>query len=288
MTRAERNGAASIAAARRRAARRRRRMSDAPVFSRKLLIGWIAGAVVVFAVSMYLMGGGEPGGGPDEYRAEHVLALGDRARRPRRGAAAARRVGGQEPLQLAGKARAWKPAGDRRAASEPAVGRVDADLAQGQHDSAGAAEVGRRAERAKSRLAARGPGALARRGPLGARAGGGARRGGARERRAEVDDQHARSRPEPRGAGATGAREEACVRSWPPTKACWWPRSASAIARSGSCRTPTSSPITASAREGNAALAVALIKRLRRPQRQRGVRRDHPRLRRRTRRARSC
>src|SRR6266852_1971093 len=40
-------------------------MSDAPVFSRKLLIGWIAGAVVVFAISMYLMGAGEPGG-PDD------------------------------------------------------------------------------------------------------------------------------------------------------------------------------------------------------------------------------
>ncbi len=58
-------GAAFVGAARRRAAGRRRRMSDAPVFSRKLLIGWIAGAVVVFAISMYLMGGGEPGG-PDD------------------------------------------------------------------------------------------------------------------------------------------------------------------------------------------------------------------------------
>ena len=34
-------------------------MSDEPVFSRRLLIGWIAGAVVVFAVSLYLMGAGE-------------------------------------------------------------------------------------------------------------------------------------------------------------------------------------------------------------------------------------
>ena len=34
-------------------------MSDEPVFSRRLLIGWVAGAVVVFAVSLYLMGAGE-------------------------------------------------------------------------------------------------------------------------------------------------------------------------------------------------------------------------------------
>jgi Domain of unknown function (DUF4350) len=31
-------------------------MSDEPVFSRRLLIGWIAGAVVVFAISLYLLG----------------------------------------------------------------------------------------------------------------------------------------------------------------------------------------------------------------------------------------
>jgi Domain of unknown function (DUF4350) len=31
-------------------------MSEAPTFSRKLLLGWIAGAVVIFAASMYLMG----------------------------------------------------------------------------------------------------------------------------------------------------------------------------------------------------------------------------------------
>jgi hypothetical protein len=34
-------------------------MSDEPVFSRRLLIGWVAGAVAVFAVSLYLMGAGE-------------------------------------------------------------------------------------------------------------------------------------------------------------------------------------------------------------------------------------
>jgi hypothetical protein len=39
-------------------------MSDAPVFSRKLLLGWIAGAVVIFAASMYLMGAKEEQG-PD-------------------------------------------------------------------------------------------------------------------------------------------------------------------------------------------------------------------------------
>jgi len=39
-------------------------MSEAPTFSRKLLLGWIAGAVVIFAASMYLMGQKEQEG-PD-------------------------------------------------------------------------------------------------------------------------------------------------------------------------------------------------------------------------------
>jgi hypothetical protein len=39
-------------------------MSEAQTFSRKLLLGWIAGAVVIFAASMYLMGGKEQEG-PD-------------------------------------------------------------------------------------------------------------------------------------------------------------------------------------------------------------------------------
>ena len=42
-----------------------------PVFSRRLLVGWIAGAVAVFAISLYFMGGGELGGpntaGPSTY-----------------------------------------------------------------------------------------------------------------------------------------------------------------------------------------------------------------------------
>jgi hypothetical protein len=36
-------------------------MNGEPVFSRRLLIGWIVGAVVVFAISLYFMGGGELG-----------------------------------------------------------------------------------------------------------------------------------------------------------------------------------------------------------------------------------
>jgi hypothetical protein len=39
-------------------------MNGEPVFSRRLLMGWIAGAVAVFAVSLYFMGGGELSG-PD-------------------------------------------------------------------------------------------------------------------------------------------------------------------------------------------------------------------------------
>ena len=39
-------------------------MSDEPIFSRRLLVGWIAGAVVIFALSLYLMGAREVTG-PD-------------------------------------------------------------------------------------------------------------------------------------------------------------------------------------------------------------------------------
>ena len=39
-------------------------MSGEAIFSRRLLLGWIVGAVVVFAISLYFMGGGELGG-PD-------------------------------------------------------------------------------------------------------------------------------------------------------------------------------------------------------------------------------
>jgi len=39
-------------------------MNGEPIFSRRLLIGWIVGAVVVFAMSLYFMGGGELSG-PD-------------------------------------------------------------------------------------------------------------------------------------------------------------------------------------------------------------------------------
>ncbi len=42
-----------------RAVRERAGMNTEPVFSRRLLLGWIVGAVVVFAISLYFMGGGE-------------------------------------------------------------------------------------------------------------------------------------------------------------------------------------------------------------------------------------
>jgi hypothetical protein len=38
--------------------------TEPPVFSRRVLIGWVAGAVVIFAISLHLMGAGEPTG-PD-------------------------------------------------------------------------------------------------------------------------------------------------------------------------------------------------------------------------------
>src|SRR5215467_13454905 len=44
--------------------RERASMSEAPVFSRRLLLGWIAGAVVIFAASLFLMGQKEESG-PD-------------------------------------------------------------------------------------------------------------------------------------------------------------------------------------------------------------------------------
>jgi len=40
-------------------------MNGEPVFSRRLFMGWIAGAVVLFAVSLFLMGGGGELSGPD-------------------------------------------------------------------------------------------------------------------------------------------------------------------------------------------------------------------------------
>jgi hypothetical protein len=39
-------------------------MNGEPIFSRRLLVGWVVGAVVVFAISLYFMGGGELSG-PD-------------------------------------------------------------------------------------------------------------------------------------------------------------------------------------------------------------------------------
>src|SRR5262245_46044278 len=45
--------------------------STEPAFSRRVLIGWVAGAVVVFAISLHLLGAGEPTGpdstGPSTY-----------------------------------------------------------------------------------------------------------------------------------------------------------------------------------------------------------------------------
>ncbi len=71
-------------------------MSGEGVFSRRLLIGWIAAAVVVFAISLFFMGRGR-GGRSRQHRPQHVFALGHRPRRHRRGADAAGAAGGQEP-----------------------------------------------------------------------------------------------------------------------------------------------------------------------------------------------
>ena len=182
-----------------------RRHEREPVFSRRLLIGWIAAAVVVFAISLYLMGSGEVGGSR-QHRPQHVLALGHRPRRHRRGAAAAGAAGRQEPIQFAGEALARKRPGHRRAAPEPPIGGGDPHAAQGRHRPAGAAEVDRGAERANAGMASRGPRALHRRRAMGAAAGCAARRGGARERRGEVDDECARSRPQPGFADPAHAR----------------------------------------------------------------------------------
>ena len=87
-----------------------------------------------------------------QHRPQHVLALGHRPCRHRRGADAAGDSGRQEPIQLAGKAFGRKRAGDRRAAPGPPIGGGDPHAAQGRHRSAGAAEVDR-ASRASRRRA---------------------------------------------------------------------------------------------------------------------------------------
>jgi hypothetical protein len=46
-------------------------MSSQPVFSQRVLVGWIAAAVIIFAISLYFMGGGQftdpEGVGPSTY-----------------------------------------------------------------------------------------------------------------------------------------------------------------------------------------------------------------------------
>ena len=34
-------------------------MTNQPVFSQRLLVGWISAAIIIFAISLYFMGGGQ-------------------------------------------------------------------------------------------------------------------------------------------------------------------------------------------------------------------------------------
>ncbi len=138
---------------------------------------------------------------------QHVLALGDRACGLRRGAAASRLAGGQEPIRLAREADARRRAGDRGAASDPSVGRGHPHPAEGQYHPTGAAEMERGGERAQVGMAARGASARPRRGAVGAEPGRAARRGGARERRREMEHERTRADTEPRLPDATRARD---------------------------------------------------------------------------------
>ena len=105
--------------------------------------------MLTFAVSLYFMGSRRPG---HRHRwAQHLLALGHRLCRHRRCAAAARHSRGQEPLRLARQAHVRKRSGDRRAASGRQDRRDHAHAAQGRHDPAGAAEMDRANRASKSR-----------------------------------------------------------------------------------------------------------------------------------------
>ena len=74
-------------------------MNSDSIFSPRLLVVWIVGAVLVFVVTLYFMGSEDQG--HQHGRAQHVLAFGHRLCRHRRSDAAARHYRDQEPLRFA-------------------------------------------------------------------------------------------------------------------------------------------------------------------------------------------
>src|SRR5262249_16451161 len=83
----------------------------------------------------------EGGGWTRQRRRQHLFTLGNRARWRRRNPAAAQCPGNQEYVELAGAPFVRRRPGDRRAACQPSVRRVDPHATQGRSGPAGAAEV---------------------------------------------------------------------------------------------------------------------------------------------------
>ena len=157
---------------------------------------------------------------------------------------------------------------------------VDADPAQGQHDPAGAAEVGRRGKRAKSRLAAARPGSARPARP------GGARTWWRRAPRRCASAAELKWTTNTLGPAPSLAAPAQLVRGRglrpivASDKACW---SAEISERDRSIWVLSDPDVISNhglAREGNAALAVALIKRLLGPNGSVVFDETHPRLRR--------
>ena len=195
-------------------ARRAKRsgMTGEPVFSRRLLIGWIAGAVVMFAISLYLMGAGEMTG-PDSTGASTF----SRSAIGHAGIAevltAARNSGRQEPIQFAGEALARQRAGDRRAAACAPIGRGHPHAAQGQARSCWCCRNGagsrasrrtdwlRQVERAQRSATRNGRSTWSRRAPTVVR------ESMKRGRQHGLEHECARPHPEPRLADPADARD---------------------------------------------------------------------------------
>ena len=223
-------------------------MSAEPVFSRRLLIGWIAGAVAVFALSLYLMGAGEMSGidstGPGTFSRSAIGHAGI--------AEVLQRLGFPVVKSQYNSLEKLSP-GSVLVIAEPRPGRQSEEairtLLKAGTDSAGAAEMERPAKRADGGLASPGRRALHRRRAMDPQSCGPACRGGARRGWSTGSSNSWSTNefglaPNLGAAHATDARGRAAAdhrqRPWHAPRL----RSATAIARSGFFRTPTSYPIT--------------------------------------------
>ena len=224
-------------------------MSGEPIFSRAPADRLDRGRGRDLRASRSISWAAANSSGPDSVRRQHLLALRDRPRRHRRGAAAARHSGGQEPVQFAGQARRRQRAGDRRAARERrrrgerhrTLLKADTILLvlpkwtglPSEQTSGLAARGQRTADAAMPQWALR---------LVAPRA-----RGGARERPPSTGPPtSSTSRPTSDTPVQLMRGDRPAADHRRRAKACWWASSPSAIARSGCCRIPTSSPITGS------------------------------------------